>query len=245
MWDDHRQLNFIAGMLATFSVVMLGVALVAWGSRHPAFAIRHVVFTGEIRHVNPAHLRAIVAEELAGTFFTLELDRARLAFAAVPWVREVAVRRRWPDRLEVTLQEYQPLARWNETALVDTEGTVFDGTFDGELPHFSGPDEASLRVVTAFRRFAAGLAPLGRAIDELRLSERLAWTIRLDNGLAVTLGRDDTDARFERFVASYRRAVAPLLENESLGVDIVDMRYRNGFAVHAPGFREPPPKRKT
>jgi cell division protein FtsQ len=244
MWDNPRLLNFIAGMLTAFSVVMLGAALVAWASRHPAFAIRHVVFTGELRHLNPAHLRAIVAEELRGTFFTLNLDRARLAFVRVPWVSDVSVRRRWPNQLEVSLAEYKPLARWNQGALVDVDGRVFEASYDGELPLLTGPDGSERKVTAAYYRFGKSLAALNRGIAELSLSERRAWEVRLDNGLAIELGRDEAEARLGRFVAHYRRAMAPLLRDETLKVETVDMRYRNGFAVALPGFREPGAKRE-
>ena len=155
MWDDARQLNAIAVTLGVIAAVFLSWALVGWVTRLPAFAFREVVVTTPLVRASGAHLEAVIRGELRGTFFTMDLDAARASLSRVPFVRVVALRRQWPRRLEIEVSEHEPLARWNETALVDTEGTVFDGTFDGELPHFSGPDEASLRVVTAFRRFAA------------------------------------------------------------------------------------------
>ena len=51
-----------------------------------------------------------------GTFFTVDLERRVDAFGALPWVRKVEVRRQWPDRLEVVIEEHRPLARWNDDA---------------------------------------------------------------------------------------------------------------------------------
>jgi cell division protein FtsQ len=232
-------------MLTAFSIVMLLAGLLASAARHPAFAIRQVTFQGDLQRVSAAHLRAIVAEDLAGTFFTLNLDRARVAFSRVPWVRDVSVRRRWPNQLEVELGEYRAFARWNQSSLVDAAGETFIADFDGELPQLRGPADSSRDVAAAYRRFAAVLAPTRRSIVELRLSDRRAWALRLDNGLALELGRDQADERLQRFVTYYRRAIAPLVRDEVLAVQEVDLRYRNGFAVRAPGFREAAPKKKV
>ena len=82
--------------------------------RQPAFALREVVVTKPLMRANAAHLEAVMREELTGTFFTMDLDRAQRALAQVPWVRNVALRRQWPHRLEVEVEEHAPLARWND-----------------------------------------------------------------------------------------------------------------------------------
>ncbi len=242
MWDDPKRLNFVAGLLTALSIVALGASLVAWLARHPVFAIRQVQFLGPMRHVDAAQLRRVVADELSGTFFTLNLDAARVAFSGVPWVREAAVRRRWPNRLEVRLDEHQPLARWNGSTLVNREGEVFSAEYDGELPALVGPEGSARTVADTYYRYRSTLAAVARSIAELRLSDRRAWTLHLDNGIAVELGRDRPDERMQRFVAWYPKALAPLLGEEGTHIQQVDMRYRSGFAVRVPGFREPPPK---
>jgi len=245
MWDDAKLLNFAAGLLTALSIVAIGASLIAWLARHPVFAIRQVQFSGTLNHVDPAHLRAVVADELRGTFFTLKLDAARLAFLGVTWVREAAVRRRWPDRLEVRLDEHWPLARWNGSTLVGSDGQVFAAEYDRELPALAGPEGTAREVTDAYHRYRKALAALARSISELRLSERRAWTLRLDNGIEVQLGRDRPDERMQRFVTWYPKALAPLVGDERALVQHVDMRYRSGFAARVPGFREPEPKNES
>src|SRR5438552_6609143 len=139
MWDDPKALNTIALALVACSLAMLVAVSTLWASRLPAFAIHRVVVTGELKEVNPAHLEAVAREALRGTFFTLNLDSARAAFVRVPWVRTASVRRLWPDRLEVSVTEHEPLARWNDSALVNTYGEVFQADCARELPAFVGP----------------------------------------------------------------------------------------------------------
>src|SRR5262245_44592472 len=124
MWDDAKRLNAIASALSLVALALLLCGGIAWPVPPPTFAIREVVFRGKLERGNPAHLEAVARSELAGTFFTMNLEQSQAALAEVPWVRSVALRRQWPQRLEATIDEHIPLARWNDAALVDVTGDV-------------------------------------------------------------------------------------------------------------------------
>jgi cell division protein FtsQ len=239
MWDNPRQLNAVALMVVAAAVTMLAVAAVRWATRQPAFALREVVIHGPLQRANPAHIEAVVREELRGTFFTLRLADARASLANVPWVRAVTLRRAWPLRLEVSVTEHEPLARWNDSALVNVQGETFSADYDGELPQFTGPEGRAADVAAHFREFMQVLRPTGLAVAEIRLTERAAWELKTEGAAALTLelGRVEPDARLARFVAYYT-ATLGRLRRGGVRVDQVDLRYRNGFAARVPGFRE-------
>ena len=247
MWDDPRRIDALATAFVAVAVALILWGGVVWLVRQPAFAFREVVVRGPLERASAAHLEAVVRDELAGTFFTMNLEASRAALARVPWVRKVALRRQWPQRLEVEIEEHVPLARWNDAALVNADGEVFVAHYDGELPQFSGPDGRAAEVAGRYREWTGMLAPLAIAIRELDLSPRGGW--RLSAGaaggpLTIELGRDDPAARLERFVAAYPRTIA-VLGKSGTTIGHVDLRYRNGFAARVPGFRERAPKRAT
>jgi cell division protein FtsQ len=240
MWDDERQLNAAAATLALMAIVALGYAGVAWLVRQPAFAFREVVVTTPLHRANGAYLEAVVRSELSGTFFTLDLGRARQALAQVPWVRAAGLRRQWPRRLEIEIEEHAPLARWNDAGLVNTRGEVFVADWNGELPQFSGPPGASAAMTTRFRDWSAVVAPLELTVRGLALTPRGGWELRTDGRagpLAIQLGRDDVDARLARLVAAYGRTI-DALARAGRAVERVDLRYRNGFAARVPGITD-------
>jgi cell division protein FtsQ len=244
MWDSPRQLNALALLFALAAATMLGVGIVAWAVRQPVFELHRVVIDGNLARASSAHLERVIREELKGTFFTLSLAGARASLQRVPWVKSVALRRQWPDRLEVTISEHQPLARWNETALVDTEGEVFSADYDGELPQFIGPEGRAAEIAQHFREFGAALQPRSLAIAELRLSPRGGWQLRTTGApaLAIELGRSAPIERLARFVLYQARTVGAF-SRAGTRIDYVDLRYRNGFAVRVPSFAEKSPRR--
>jgi cell division protein FtsQ len=244
MWDDPRRLNAIALVVMLAAAAMLLYGALAWAVRQPVFAIRHVVVDGPPARVNPAHVAAVIREELRGTFFTLRLADARASLQRVPWVKAVALRRRWPDALEVTLSEHEPLARWNDNALVDTDGEAFSADYDGELPQLAGPEGSAVVVTDHYRDFVKVLAPRSLSIAELRLSPRGAWRIRTSGNarLTIELGRSAPDERLMRLVSYYSKTLGALAR-AGTPVDYVDLRYRNGFTARVPGFAERTPRK--
>ena len=230
MWDSPRQLNLVALLFALAATVLLAWGAVAWTVHQSAFALHRVVVDGNL--------------ELNGTFFTLSLAEARASLQRVSWVKSVALRRQWPDRLEVTIAEHEPLARWNDAALVDTEGEVFSANFDGDLPQFFGPDGSAADIALRYREFGVALEPRSLAISELRLSPRGGWQLRTGGAaaLAIELGRGAPGERLSRFVRYHARTVGAL-NRAGTRVDYVDLRYRNGFAVRVPGFTERSPRK--
>ncbi len=247
MWDDAKQLNAIAAGLALIAAGALFLGALAWLFRQPVFEFREVVVTTPLERASGARLEAVIRDELDGTFFTMNLERARAALAQVPWVREVALRRRWPQRLEIAVEEHTPLGRWNDTGLVNVGGDVFVADYDGDLPQMEGPEGRAAEVAAHYREWSAALAPLSMSVQEIRLSQRGGWQLRAGGAagaLVIELGREDPGDRLSRFIAAYGRTVG-VLARSGTRIDHVDLRYRNGFAARVPGFKERPPKRSA
>jgi cell division protein FtsQ len=234
MWDRPDLLNRIADFFLTVAVMLVLYGALHFTVRLPIFALREVQVTGRVSHITAGEVSEIVRRHIRGNFFTLDLASARTAFETLPWVRSANLRRHWPDRLDVTLEEHTPLARWGRTGLVSTHGEVFEGTYDGPLPLFTGPAGAAKEMTIQYEYFRSSLASIGRLPLHIQVSPRRAWQIRLDNGTTLELGREQMEARLSRFVTVYHRTVAPL----NRPIDYVDLRYANGFAVRIPEFRQ-------
>ena len=237
-------LSQVARVLTWGALGLLAYGATSWLAAQPWFALNTIEVKTPVAHVTEAQIRLVAERQVRGTFFTVDLERVRNSLEKLPWVREARVERRWPDTLVVSLAEHVPLARWNDNALVNEAGDVFVAAVARRLPRLSGPEDSSADVVAAFRRHQAALAPLGMTIAELRLSPRRAWRIRLDNGMTLALGRDETDARLARFVELYPRlfGARPATDGQAVAAVApvtVDLRYPDGFAVRMPDNRMP------
>ncbi len=235
-WDRPALINLVADILLVLAVTGLTWAASSVLQRLPVFQLHQVVVDGRIEQVTLAQLEQATRIALTGNFFTIDLDGARAAYEKLPWVRRAEVRRRWPDALDLRIEEHEAVARWKqadgESRLVNGYGEVFAAASETELPVFAGPEGSAPLVLARFREFERTLAALGRKPERVVLSSREAWQLRLDDGIVLELGRDEAKhplgERLARFVAYYR----PARERARLeGVRVADMRYPNGFAL--------------
>lgn len=227
MWNNVKALTRVSNAAFVLAFIML-LGGVTWRLAYlDMFSVRAIDVIGNVAHVTREQVQNIAGNELRGTFFTVDLRGAQAAFEKLPWVRRVDVRRRWPDRLEVVVEEHRELARWGSTALVNTNGEVFEGASSQRLPLFEGPAGTNFEVSRNYSHFNASLARIGRQIRSVRLSERRAWRLDLDDGTVIELGRHGVVERLSSFVSVYGRSVAALEGR----IRYVDLRYVNGFAV--------------
>ena len=167
---------------------------------------------------------------LKGNFFTLDLMKARSAFEKLPWARNVSIRRRWPDKLEVVVEEHQELARWGSTALVNTHGELFYAATNSELPIFNGPADSVIEVASHYGEFSKTLNEANLKIAGLTLTPRRAWEVTTSSGMLIELGRVEMQNRIEKFANVYVSTIAGLNKK----IVYADLRYPNGFAVRRP-----------
>ncbi|MHB8354472.1 MAG: cell division protein FtsQ/DivIB, partial [Burkholderiales bacterium] len=208
----------------------LVLALMGWVVQRPMFQIQRAVVSGDLQQVD-RDLVAKRAHTLRGNFFTVNLDAAAAELRTIPWVRTVNLRRLWPNGLEVVVEEQRPLAHWGDEELLNTWGEVFVADYADALPRFDGPAGSGPEMAREAQRFNRELAPIGRQVEALDLSERRAWILRLDNGLTLALGRDNIHERLTRFVGVY-----PLVfKDESARGASADLRYPSGFALRSAG----------
>ena len=241
MWDNHHVLGKLANGLLLVAVAMLLYAGGFWVTHAPVFPISKIRIDGPLKQVTPEQLKFIAEYELAGTFFTLNIDKSRAAFAKLPWVREAQVRREWPDTLEIAISEHVALARWGESGLVDVNGDWFDAASDQVLPVFTGPAGSQKDMVQMYLQLRNDFAGTGLNIIRLSLSARRAWSLEMDNGVHIELGRGDVEKRALRFASNWKATLAQL----PYRMTYVDMRYPNGFAVRMPALQAESAGRKT
>ncbi|WP_342620695.1 cell division protein FtsQ/DivIB [Rhodoferax sp. GW822-FHT02A01] len=241
---DVKLMNLAMVALLLVFVGLCAVAAVRSFSRMHAFDIQAITVAGDTRHNNSVTLRANVAPRIAGTFFTVDLAKVRAAFEAAPWVRRAVVHRDFPNRLRVTLQEHQPVALWGgegETRLVNSFGEVFEanvGEVDQDgLPTLTGPEGQGPEVLTMYRALAPLFAAQDMTIEELELSGRGSWSVRLEAGTEIELGRGNTEevvARVNRYLKTLTQVVSRYGRQPN-AIESADLRHENGYAIRLRG----------
>ncbi|MBC3870602.1 cell division protein FtsQ/DivIB [Undibacterium oligocarboniphilum] len=241
MWHDIRWMNITANALFGMVLLALMASGVWWVIQRPMFTLAAIrveaMHTEPLRHVDALTIRNAAIPKIRGNFFTANLDAVRAAFESVPWVRRASVQREWPNKLTVRLEEHAVLGTWGEDGrLISVRGDVFTANLaeaeeDAELISLSGPDGSEKEVLAQYQLFQQWFSRIHLAPEAVRYSNRYAWSVRLNNGMQVELGRvqDGTtlESRVNQLMTVYPQLIASLQDS----IQSVDMRYPNGLAL--------------
>lgn len=240
-------MDITAKLLFAASALLFAGLLAMWLVRLPIFDLNAIELGGEVTRSSEATIRANAAPRLAGNLFTIDLAQAQAAFEAVPWVRRATVRRVWPDRLEVTLEEHRPAAWWQageaqdnrgQDKLVNVQGEVFEANpgdvEDETLPVLRGPEGSAAAALAMQRRLQPVFTALDTRIEQLRLSARGSWRVLLDSGAEVELGRGSEDEVVAR-AQVFGSTVPQLIARYERPLEYADLRHADGYALRLKG----------
>lgn len=242
-WNSPAHMNRVSGGLLALSLAGLVAIVVYWMANRPAFVVKRVIVDsvrGGLKHVSPPQVHAAIAETLNGTVLSADLALVHRALQSIPWVRTATVRRIWPNRLLVRIEEQHAVAIWANGRLVNDFGEAFLGlAADHEdacrLIPLAGPAGSERLVLERARQLTDWIAPMQRTLRGLTLSEQYAWTAELSGGLVLELGRDTLATPVEERVRMFVKTQPWLAQRLSAGAEPprlakADLRYAIGYA---------------
>jgi len=217
---------------AVLVVLILSASIVGYFRliNENSFPIRIVKITGDFKYLDTAQLKQLLNKQLGRNFFSVDLDKVKATVKQVAWVDHVSIRRKWPDTLVLNMSEQQPLARWYKAGFINTRGQWFAAEKQDilqNLPVLQGPEGSEPMVAVKYADIANALSGQSLKATQLKMSDRRSWQVNLNNGIWLKLGKQNVNARLQRFLRVYPMVIAAQLEK----IEGVDMRYTNGFAV--------------
>lgn len=236
----NRAATVCLALIAALAPVLGGICLASVLAA-PVGVVRIV---GDLSAAERAEVEAAVGRALGARPWSVVARVAR-AVDGIAWVRDVRVRRRWPDALRVAVQRETIAAQWGDGQWLTASGHVV-ATPGGEAPGVEWQPPANLpRLAAAFadgpeamRVFGLvneAAAAGGLAVARLEEDAAGQWvaTLRGDRPLTVVLGSEQLGARMQRFAGVYRRAL-----RYAGDIAQADARYDRGVAVRMAGEAE-------
>ena len=225
--DPLKKLSNITSILVILIIV---ASMVYWLRSSETLPIKQIEIRGQFARLLPDDLQTIIAGKVHGGFFSLNVDSIRNILIAEPWVRDVSVKRIWPDTIHVTVIEQTAVTKWGDAALLNKAGQIFSpdpDSFPPDLPVLRGPVGLEKILLEKFIQINQALTPLDYRLTELVISERRSWELGLDNGIRAMLGRTAFDKRLGKFI----KLVSSGLVDRFSEAEYIDLRYPNGFSV--------------
>lgn len=230
-------------MIRTVVTMLLVGAAVLGGLRFAnalaTWNVKTVRLAGELTLAEGQEVQEAVAGTLAQAGFNGAGDVAR-AVQGLGWVRDVQVRRLWPDMLDVRVSRQTLAARWGDVGLsyLTTGGNVVSVPPDEgdpvlrDLPVLKASHATSAEAMRLYT-LLDGIARTGDLrLDRLEQNAGGKWIATVAGSVEVVLGSAELGERFRRFLVVHER----VLGHGIADVERVDARYEAGVAVR---WRQP------
>jgi len=243
---ENHGLSFVSRSIVKWTVSLL--VIIALGSglyfykysevSHKVMPIRVVEIEGELKHITHQQILDLIlssstdASQSTGEigFFSTDLKDLENKLEILPWLQTAEIRRVWPDRLAIKVEEQKALARWNKNSLINTRGKIFTPlslTEVEDIPQLNGDEQELSKLLDTFKDLQLLFEAAELQLKVLTLNRRYSWSLVLTNGIQLQIGRTHLKQRVKRFISLY-----PLLQRESkLPIAKVDLRYDTGLAV--------------
>lgn len=212
-----RSVGFREALPVAAAILFLGLATAAgaavysWLGHSRLFAVR-LVDMNPCAHVTREEVLGILGAGTGGNIWTLSTEEIGRRLRSHPWIRTVSVRKAFPDRLVVRIEERVPRAMVNLDRLwyVDDLGTMFK--------RLTAYDSKAFPIVTGFSaadlssRDAVALANLRRTLELLNMAEAGALRqnvseVHFDAQDGYTLVTRDTGLQFVIGTMDFREAM--------------------------------------
>ncbi len=235
------------GVIGLLLLVLFGIvgyeAVTKWhiGSlpiKSVSMPLKYVRTEGIFQYLSKNEVQAVLQPLVLTGFFDVNMQAIHAAVATLPWVDTVAVKRIWPDAIDIKVSERKPYARCGKNSLITGQGVIFTPKNVDQFQNMTlvtGPESQQVRVLEIMKGIKTALADQSMELTEFSVNDRWAWKIKLSTGLEILLGRNEQLKKLQRFL----KTLTVLKQEQVEQIVVVDLRYPNGYAVSwKPGVPE-------
>lgn len=192
--------------------------------------VKYVRTEGVFQYLGKDEIRTALEPLVTTGFFEADMQAIHQAVSTLPWVETVAVKRIWPDAIDIKIREKKPYVRWGQDSLMTEQGVIFTPKSIAQHQHLTvltGPAQQQMKVLEIMKGIKTALADQAMELAEFNVNDRWAWKIKLTTGLVILLGRDEQLKKLQRFL----KTLTVLKPEQIDAMAVADLRYPNGYAV--------------
>lgn len=207
-WKSRSLLDWLSLSAKIFAGVLVFIGFYQLFFVSSAFKLKEVKISGEFRSMSEENLLHLARVPYGKNLFWVNLYGVAKRIKENPWIRDVQVRRKFPNGILIRVEEYQAVAILEASRpkmepnyyLVSSEGVIFKKTRAqnaGRLPVLAGFEEAKLRKYPTY--FASRTAESFKILEKFREDPANAeFTVQkiyshLTEGIKIQIARNGTE----------------------------------------------------
>jgi len=220
------------GLIAIGALVLIGIQGHAF--YQSMWPVKKISIQNEVQYIDKSELSALVSEQIEEGMWAIDLESLQKELKDVSWVKNIEIRKVWPDQLILIVEEHQPVVKFGSEILTNS-GTkisiVKEQDWMKTLPVVEinkvnqRTAEELKSIWSEYRLIKRQFELVELNLELLKIDEINNWNLYFEDGLTINLGRKHHKSRVERLVSVFDEIESKKLINQ------IDLRYDNGFAV--------------
>jgi len=215
-------------------VLMVVAAIFMASGMKSAFLVRSVVITGN-EHLTDDELKTMAGLAADDNLLTVSGRRISSKMMESPWIRSVAVRKEFPDRLLINISEAEPFALLDmkgKLFIVDDRGTMLEELRNIAVPFLpvissnpyqeKGAFQEAITLAKAIKN--TGLLS-GKDRIEIISHKPQEMSVNID-GIVVKVGEGEYEEKLARLAD-----IEQEIKSRNIPVDYIDLRFANRVLV--------------
>ena len=206
-------------------IVFFLVSLILYVSDSLVYPIEEVEITSTASNYDTEKINDIIASIQGQDLLSLDLSDIKRIIRSDDWIRDVEIKKSFPDTLEIIIIPQQPFAIYNSKIMM-MDGTVIEApSLPMDLPiiiDHTNDSQSSMNTVILTGKL---LQKIGLDIKKVEIHESLIKVSTSTNMLISD--RVNYEVNLNRLVITFHD-LKKLFKRE---IKSIDMRYSNGFAI--------------
>ena len=139
MLDNVKQMQRLSFLVMIFVILIFFIISVIYILRY-TLEIKYINISSDFNKINPQQIKSLVANDINGNFLTINLLKLKRDIKAIDWVKNVHIERKFPDTINIKVDEHIPYAMLNDHYTILTENKeIIKINYSLDVPFFSTP----------------------------------------------------------------------------------------------------------
>ncbi|WP_422381596.1 cell division protein FtsQ/DivIB [Marinicellulosiphila megalodicopiae] len=192
---------------------------------------------GQFKCQDFVELELLAQTAINKDFIDFEISEFHKKIENLDWIKSADIQFFWPNVLEISVEEYKPIAVWNNRYLLNEQAQILPQSCN-MIPgvELIGPEvglndpktenEKVSNIMNRYRQLAVQFSFFNMGISRLEYKKYGSWEITLDSNLIIKMSDTHFNLEFERLLVW-------LNSNHHKLIDIykIDTRYQHGLIV--------------
>ena len=147
-----------------------------------SFQVEELRISADFKQLNPEQIREKILPLIKNNYFAVDLKQVEQTVEDIAWVDQVSIRRQWPRSIHIRLNEQKAVAKWGETAYLNSRAEPFSVeqlTDINGLPHLYGPDGTEKELLQRFYEWKKRFAKKQLELESLVMTPRYSYEAKV------------------------------------------------------------------